>query len=131
MHVVEATTIMKNDPPVGRSDVSECLPGWIWTMCDAFQKGEGYTLSHSAVSALAHTLICARVRAERLVRERDESRPDIKKIQDLECRLQHADSLVKRAYDGMHKEHWQEGESESEVCEGIRLYRDNYGAWIE
>jgi hypothetical protein len=74
MHVVEATTIMKNDPPVGRGDVSPCLPSWIKTMCDAFQKGEGYTLSHAAVSALAHTLIGARVRAERLVQERDEAR---------------------------------------------------------
>jgi hypothetical protein len=72
MHVIEATTIMKNEPPVGRTDVSECLPGWINTMCNAHERGEGYTLSHSAVSALAHTLICARVRAERLVRERDE-----------------------------------------------------------
>lgn len=74
MHVVEATTIMKNDPPVGRGDVSPCLPSWIKTMCDAFQKGEGYTLSHAAVSALGHTLIGARVRAERLVQERDEAR---------------------------------------------------------
>lgn len=153
MHVVEATTIMKNDPPVGRGDVSPCLPSWIKTICDAFQKGEGYTLSHAAVSALAHTLIGARVRAERLVQERDEAReknwadhyfrqwqeaqeqlrarPDMEKIRDLECRLQHADSLLKRAYDGMHKEHWQEGESEADVCEGIRLYRDNYGAWLE
>jgi hypothetical protein len=73
MHVIEATTIMKNEPPVGRSDVSECLPGWINTICNAYERGEGYTLSHSAVSALAHTLICARVRAERLVRERDEA----------------------------------------------------------
>ena len=74
MHVVEATTIMKNDPPVGCGDVSPCLPSWIKTMCDAFQKGEGYTLSHNAVSALCHTLIGARVRAERLVQERDEAR---------------------------------------------------------
>jgi len=73
MHVIEATTIMKNEPPVGRSDVSECLPGWINTMCNAYERGEGYTLSHSAVSAMAHTLICTRVRAERLVRERDEA----------------------------------------------------------
>lgn len=74
MHVVEATTIMKNDPPVGRGDVSPCLPSWVKTMCDAFQRGEGYALSPGAVSALAHTLIGARVRAERLVRERDEAK---------------------------------------------------------
>jgi hypothetical protein len=74
MHVVEATTIMKNTPPIGRGDVSPCLPSWIETMCNAFQKGEGYALSPSAVSALAHALIGARVRTERLVRERDEAR---------------------------------------------------------
>jgi len=71
MHIVEAETIMKNDPPIGRGDVSPCLPSWINTMCDAFQRGEGYTLSHDAVGALAHTLIASRVRAERLVIERD------------------------------------------------------------
>jgi hypothetical protein len=73
MHEVEAATIT-SDKLAGQEDVSKCLPGWIRTMCNAFEKGEGYTLSHSAVSALAHTLICARVRAERLVRERDEAR---------------------------------------------------------
>jgi hypothetical protein len=73
MHEVEAATIT-SDKLAGQEDVSKCLPGWIKTMCDAFAQGKGYTLSHSAVSALAHTLICARVRAERLVRERDEAR---------------------------------------------------------
>ncbi len=73
MHVVEAATIA-SDTLAGQEDVSKCLPGWIRTMCDAFEKADGYMLSHSAVSALAHTLICARVRAERLVRERDEAR---------------------------------------------------------
>jgi len=72
MHNVEAATIT-SDKLAGQEDVSKCLPGWIRTMCDAFERGDGYTLSHSAVSALAHTLICARVRAERLVRERDEA----------------------------------------------------------
>jgi hypothetical protein len=73
MHVVEATTIMRNDPPIGRGDVSPCLPSWIQTMCNAFERGEGYTLSPTAVSALAHTLIGSRVRCERLARERDEA----------------------------------------------------------
>ena len=71
MHIVEAKTIMKNDPPIGRGDVSPCLPSWINTMCDAFERGEGYTLSHGAVGALGHVLIASRVRAERLVDERD------------------------------------------------------------
>ena len=71
MHIVEAETIMKNTPPIGRGDVSPCLPSWIETMCNAFQRGEGYTLSHDAVSALAHVMIGSRVRVERLVNERD------------------------------------------------------------
>ena len=71
MHIVEAETIMKNNPPIGRGDVSPCLPSWIETMCNAFQRGEGYELSHDAVGALAHALIGSRVRAERLVEERD------------------------------------------------------------
>ena len=71
MHIVEATTIMKNTPPIGRGDVSPCLPSWIHTMCNAFERGEGYTLSPDAVGALAHVLIGSRVRAERLVAERD------------------------------------------------------------
>ena len=40
-------------------------------MCNAFQRGEGFTLSHDAVSALAHVLIGSRVRVERLVNQRD------------------------------------------------------------
>jgi hypothetical protein len=86
MHEVEAATIT-SDKLAGQEDVSKCLPGWIRTMCDAFQKGEGYTLSHSAVSALAHTLICARVRAERLVRERDAEKAEIKRLRELLTRV--------------------------------------------
>ena len=48
---------------------------------------------------------------------------------DLEGRLRQAEALLKRAYNGMAKAHWQEGESEAEVCEAIRHYRDNYRAW--
>jgi hypothetical protein len=55
--------------------------------------------------------------------------PDLEKIGKLATRLQKAESLLKRAYDGMAKAHWQEGESEAEVCDAIRFYRDNYGAW--
>lgn len=83
MHVVEATTIMKNDPPIGRGDVSPCLPSWIKTFCDQFQQGKGCELSHNAVSALCHTLIGARVRAERLVEERDAALQEAKRLRDL------------------------------------------------
>lgn len=82
MHVVEATTIT-SDTLAGQEDVSKCLPGWIRTMCDAFEQGKGYTLSHSAVSALAHTLICSRVRAERLVRERDAEKAEAERLREL------------------------------------------------
>jgi hypothetical protein len=83
MHVVEATTIMKNDPPVGRGDVSPCLPSWIKTFCDQFQQGKGCELSHNAVSALCHTLIGSRVRAERLVLQRDGATAEIKRLREL------------------------------------------------
>ena len=62
------------DPSLGSEDVSKCLPGWIKTFCEKFEKGEGYVMSHSAVSALAHTLIAARVRCHRLIQERDDAR---------------------------------------------------------
>ena len=83
MHIVEATTIMTNDPPVGRGDVSPCLPGWIETMCKAFEWKQGFSLSHNAVSALCHTLIGSRVRAERLVEERDAAKAEAKRLRDL------------------------------------------------
>jgi hypothetical protein len=55
--------------------------------------------------------------------------PDLDKIRKMADRLQQAENLLKRAYDGMAKDHWQEGESEAEVCDAIRFYRDNYSAW--
>ena len=33
--------------------------------------------------------------------------------------------LLRRAYDGMHKDHWAEGESETEVCQAIRDFLDD------
>ena len=39
-------------------------------------------------------------------------------------RLHKATILLKRAYDGMHKDHWAEGETESEVCDDIRHFLD-------
>lgn len=50
-------------------------------------------------------------------------------VPDLESRLRQAEALLKRALDGMHRLHWQEGETEKEVCEAIRDYRDQYSAW--
>jgi hypothetical protein len=73
MHPCEARTLAA-EPDLGSGDVSKCLPGWIKTLCEKFEAGEGYTLSPSAVSALAHTLIAARVRCHRLIKERDEAR---------------------------------------------------------
>lgn len=39
-------------------------------------------------------------------------------------RLHKATILLKRAYDGMHKDHWAEGETESEVCDDIHHFLD-------
>jgi hypothetical protein len=77
VHPVEADT-RQAQPGLGTGDVSPCLPGWIKTFCEKYERGEGYVLSHSAVGAVCHTLIAARVRAARLIRERDEAREKTK-----------------------------------------------------
>lgn len=41
-------------------------------------------------------------------------------------RLQKAEALLKAAYDGMHKDHWEEGDSETVVCEKINDHFANY-----
>ena len=53
--------------------------------------------------------------------------PDLDKIRKMADRLQQSENLLKRAFDAMRKAHWAEGESEREVCEVIRDYRDNHG----
>jgi len=40
-------------------------------------------------------------------------------------RLAESDRLLRRAYDGMLKEHWAEGESESEVLDAILSHLEN------
>lgn len=67
---IEACTRI-NEPSLGSGDESRCLPGWIETFCEKHRTGEGYNMSAGAVSALAHTLIAARIRCHRLVAERD------------------------------------------------------------
>lgn len=52
-------------------------------------------------------------------------RLDMEKTLRIAKRLEAAEALLKRAYDGMHKEHWQEGETERECCDAIRHYFDN------
>lgn len=47
---------------------------------------------------------------------------DMEKTLRLAKRLEAAEALLKRAYNGMHKEHWQEGESERECCDAIETY---------
>ena len=66
--------VLENEPELGSGDESKCLPGWIDSFCEWYEKGEGQTLSKQAVTALFHTLLAARERARRLVRERDEAR---------------------------------------------------------
>jgi hypothetical protein len=43
-------------------------------------------------------------------------------------RLDRAEKLLRRAYDGMHKDHWAEGESETEVCKAINDHFANFKA---
>lgn len=70
MHYVEQRTL-EHQPSLGDDDISKCLPGWVKTFCDKFESGEGFVMSPSAVSNLCHTLIAARARCHRLIRERD------------------------------------------------------------
>ena len=42
-------------------------------------------------------------------------------------RLSKAQRLLKSSYDGMHKDHWAEGETEAEVCKEINDFFANAG----
>lgn len=59
--------------PLGSGDVSECLPGWIATVANASKSDDGLKLSRNAANSLAHALLAAKARAERLVKERDDA----------------------------------------------------------
>lgn len=48
----------------------------------------------------------------------------MERVLRLARRLEKAESLLRRIYNGIHKEHWQEGESEREVCEAISCFLD-------
>ena len=69
-----------DDPDLGKMD--DGLPIWIRTFCNAYDRQEPYSLSKADVESLLHTLIAAKARAERLVKERDAA---IKEY-DLVCR---------------------------------------------
>lgn len=73
-HPFAREIVEKHDPGIGSTDASLCLPGWIDSFCEWHLRGEGYTLSKHQVTAILHTLVAARERAARLVRERDEAR---------------------------------------------------------
>ena len=65
---------LEAQPNLGEGDESKCLPAWLNTFCKKWEEGGEMTLSHNAVGNLLHTLIAARERARRLVRERDDAR---------------------------------------------------------
>ena len=50
---------------------------------------------------------------------------DVIKMKRIAMRLQRAEHLLRRAYAGMQKEHWAEGESEAQVCQAIRDFLDD------
>jgi hypothetical protein len=66
--------VLDREPELGAGDASKCLPGWIETFCKNWEAGVGITLSKAAAGNLLHTLIAARQRNRRLVKERDELR---------------------------------------------------------
>lgn len=63
--------ILETEPNLGSGDASKCLPGWIKSLADDYDKNVEITFSHNSVGALLHTLVAARQRSERLVRERN------------------------------------------------------------
>ncbi|MGC1273918.1 MAG: hypothetical protein WBC44_09440 [Planctomycetaceae bacterium] len=73
---VETVTqqVLDREPDLGAGDESRCLPGWIESFCRKWEAKEGMTLSHAAVGNLLHTMIAARRRTQRLVKERNEAR---------------------------------------------------------
>ena len=71
--VQKAVEIARDPTSQVVGDVSPCLPSWLKTFSDAFDKQEGITLSPNAAATLYHTLLVAKARTERLVRERDEN----------------------------------------------------------
>ena len=62
---------LAGEPDIGMSDVSKCLPDWIRSLSVDFEAGSGCVLDHAHVNSLLHTLIAARRRQHRLIRERD------------------------------------------------------------
>lgn len=74
--------LLEHEPELGAGDESKCLPGWINSFADWFEKGEEVKLRPSMVSALLHTLVAARQRARRLVAERNKALQENADAQD-------------------------------------------------
>lgn len=64
--------IWEQQPNLGKEDISKCLPGWIKSLCDKFDQGGEHKFSHHAIGNIVHTLMGARVRCYRLIREREQ-----------------------------------------------------------
>lgn len=60
-----------NDQNAGKGDVSGCLLAWIKKIKSHFENKESCTLSETDVGNLLHTLLCAKIRVDRIVTERD------------------------------------------------------------
>lgn len=64
-----------DESTIGAGDESKCLPGWLNEFANHVERGSlDIELSKHGYRALFHTLLAARQRARRLVKERDEAR---------------------------------------------------------
>lgn len=60
------------DPKAGKGDASACLTSWIKHFTKAHLDSTGISFTPQEVSSILHTLLCAKIRNDRLATERDE-----------------------------------------------------------
>jgi hypothetical protein len=68
LHPLERKT-REAQPKLGDGHYSKCLPTWIARCCDKFNDPNGIAFDMYDTNALAHTLIAARVRNEKMAAE--------------------------------------------------------------
>jgi len=65
----------------GKGDVSLCMLSWVKKFTDDWDAKRGCSLTVEAVGAILHTLLCAKIRNDRLATERDELRARLVEIE--------------------------------------------------
>ena len=76
LHPLERKT-REAQPNLGGGHYSKCLPAWIARCCDKFNDPNGIAFDQYDTSALAHTLIAARWRNEKMAAEIERLREEL------------------------------------------------------